>query len=129
MKEEQVTKKIISELVNKGFTIKAFDYPQSGTGVILYPRNPKLPKINLDIIAVKDDKLWVFENKDRFYKKDFEKLKFLRENLEEYKDAFKVKLGLDLEILDLKTFIGLPKKAKQRVKDNYYQIVDGVWGV
>lgn len=129
MKEEQVTKKIMSELVNKGFTIKAFDYPQSGTGVILYARNKKLPKINLDIIAVKDDKLWVFENKDRFYKKDFEKLKFLRENLEEYKDAFKVKLGLDLEILNLKTFIGLPKKAKQRVKDNYYQIVDGVWGV
>ena len=74
----------------------------------------------MDIIAVKDDKLWVFENKDRFYKKDFEKLKFLRENLQEYKDAFKVKLGLDLEILNLKTFISLPKKEKQKCRHRHH---------
>jgi hypothetical protein len=129
MKEEFVTKKIIQDLVSNGFVIKAFDYPQSGTGVLLSPEHGNFPKLNLDIIALRDKDLWIFENKDRYYPKDFEKLDFLKKNLNEYEKSFKIKLDLDLNVLELRTFIGIPKEEKIKIKDNYKKLVDDVWGV
>lgn len=79
MKEEKVTKNILVWLLENNWTIVCYDFPQSGTGVILHQNNELHTTKNKgsiipDIIAVKDGVALFFENKDRFYQPDFEKL-------------------------------------------------------
>ncbi|MEM7087150.1 MAG: hypothetical protein AAF489_13265 [Bacteroidota bacterium] len=79
MKEEKVTKNILEWLLENNWTIVCYDFPQSGTGVILHQNNELHTTKNKgsiipDIIAVKDGVALFFENKDRFYQPDFEKL-------------------------------------------------------
>ena len=77
MREEQVTKYILKWLINRGWEIVCFDFPQSGTGRFLHPNDSSQKNrgaINPDIVAVKDGKCVFFENKDRFYSSDFEKI-------------------------------------------------------
>lgn len=129
MKEEQVTKKIIKKLVSNGFSIKVFDYPQSGTGILLSPKRKDFRKLNFDIIATKDNNLWVFENKDRYYPKDFEKLDFFKKNIDEYKESFRIKLDINIDNYYLRTLIGLPKEEIPKIKDDYKKLIDDIWGV
>lgn len=81
LSEEQVTKIIIRWLVEKGWVILSFDFPQSGTGRALHPdlTDSKTAGIIIpDIIAYRNGTLVFFENKDRFVLSDFEKVFELR---------------------------------------------------
>jgi hypothetical protein len=82
MNEEFITKAIMKFLVKQGFCIVSFDFPQSGTGILLHPdnTNDKNDGIKPDIIASKGNILTVMENKDRYWKRDFEKLHQLKES-------------------------------------------------
>lgn len=77
MTEERVTNIILSHLDKIEWQIVCFDFPQSGTGCMLHPDDGEPSKnsdsIIPDIVAVKDGICLFFENKDRFYKPDYEK--------------------------------------------------------
>ena len=86
IKEEEVTKKMLKWLVHSGWEIICFDFPQSGTGRQLHPndRSSKTKGIIIpDIVALKDGVVVDFENKDRFFFSDFEKVEELR-NTDDY---------------------------------------------
>lgn len=79
MREERVTINILSWLEENGWQIVCYDFPQSGTGILLHPNGDNRTEKNKggiipDIIAVKDNIALFFENKDRFYQPDFDKL-------------------------------------------------------
>tara|TARA_R110002012_G_scaffold41736_5_gene114128 strand:+ start:35072 stop:35491 length:420 start_codon:yes stop_codon:yes gene_type:complete len=66
-------------LVLNGWHIVTFDYPKSGIGHMLHPNSIDKTEKNKngiipDIIATKDNIAVFFENKDRFYELDFDKL-------------------------------------------------------
>lgn len=76
MSEEEVTMSLIEYLKAEGWYIVSFDYPGSGTGKRLHKngtRHKNKDTIVPDIIAVKENVAMLFENKNRFYKPDFEK--------------------------------------------------------
>lgn len=90
IKEEEVTRQIIKWLVDNGWDIICFDFPQSGTGRTLHPSNTSSKTEGIiipDIVAYRNGVVIDFENKDRFVFSDFEKIKFLR-NTKEYDDAW-----------------------------------------
>ena len=79
MREENVTKNILKWLQKNNWEIICFDFPQSGTGVLLHLNGTNRTEkskggIIPDIIAVKNGIAAFFENKDRFYQPDFDKL-------------------------------------------------------
>jgi hypothetical protein len=79
MIEEKLTKTLLAWLETNGWEIVAFDFPQSGTGVMLHPAvagriHKNSNAIIPDIIASKNGKVAVFENKKRFTTTDFEKV-------------------------------------------------------
>ncbi len=79
--EERITLNIIHHLENEGWKIACFDFPQSGTGKAIYADKDlcaDCERIIPDIIAVKDKQILVFENKDRFYAPDFNKVNKMR---------------------------------------------------
>lgn len=84
MREERVTINILNWLEHNGWKIICYDFPQSGTGVLLHPNTDQNRTtknkggIIPDIIAVKNNCALFFENKDRFYEPDFNKLFSLR---------------------------------------------------
>ena len=91
MREEFVTKTIRDFLKSKGWAIFSFDYPQSGTGYIIHPKDrthKNKKSVIPDIIAYKDSKCIIMENKPYFYSKDFTKLDDLSNN-ESYTDSLK----------------------------------------
>lgn len=79
LREENVTLNIIKWLVDNKWEIITFDYPKSGTGIMLHANVENKTEKNKggiipDIIAVKGNCALFFENKDRFYEPDFDKL-------------------------------------------------------
>ena len=83
--EEQVTKSLLDWLELNGWEVICFDFPQSGTGVSLHPNeNIRTGKnkgaLIPDIVAIKNDIVVFFENKDRFVLSDFFKVQELRQN-------------------------------------------------
>lgn len=79
MREERVTINILNWLEENGWQIVCYDFPQSGTGILLHPNGDDRTEKNKggiipDIIAVKEEIALFFENKDRFYQPDFDKL-------------------------------------------------------
>jgi hypothetical protein len=83
IKEEEVTKRMLNWLIQTGWEIICFDFPQSGTGRQLHPndRSSKTKGIIIpDIVALKNGVVVDFENKDRFVYSDFEKVKDLKES-------------------------------------------------
>ena len=87
MTEEEITKAILNWLENKGWRIISFDFPQSGTGVPLHPNEEIRETKNKgsfipDIVAIKDNTVVFFENKDRFELSDFEKVSELRTTID-----------------------------------------------
>lgn len=93
--EEFVTTKLISWLKLNMWQILCFDFPQSGTGYSLKPVNNKSKNKNViipDIVGVKNGCGILFENKDRFYLKDFNKIQKLR-TLNDYFDSLKDLFG------------------------------------
>lgn len=84
MKEERVTINILNWLESNGWKIICYDFPQSGTGVLLHPNSDKnrITKnkggIIPDILATRNSVALFFENKDRFVFSDFEKIKEIK---------------------------------------------------
>lgn len=80
IKEENVTKSILLWLESKGWEIISFDFPQSGTGILIHPndRTSKNAGFIPDIVTIKDGVVLFFENKDRYVFSDFEKVDNLR---------------------------------------------------
>lgn len=122
--EEQVTKAILNWLISNGWEIICFDFPQSGTGVILHPnsefRESTKNKGSFipDIVAVKSVTAVFFENKDRFVFSDFEKTNELRKN-NTYSSAIKSLLQKH-QIDSIYYGIGLPfqKAYSEKVNEN-----------
>jgi hypothetical protein len=83
MREERVTINILNWLEATGWTIICYDFPQSGTGILIRPnligetRSKNQGGIIPDIIAVKSGNAVFFENKDRFVLADFDKLRMI----------------------------------------------------
>lgn len=97
MREENVTKNILQWLQSNDWKIISFDFPQSGTGVLLHLNNTSRTDKNKgaiipDIIAVKNDVAVFFENKDRFYQPDFDKLFEIKTELN-YSDSLDLLLS------------------------------------
>lgn len=96
MREENVTKNILKWLQNNEWEIICFDFPQSGTGVLLHLNNTNRTEKNKkgiipDIIAVKNGVAIFFENKDRFYQPDFDKIFEIKSELN-YSDSLNLLL-------------------------------------
>ena len=104
MREEQVTKNILGWLEGNGWQIICYDFPQSGTGVLLHLNSSNRTEKNKsgivpDIIAVKNDVALFFENKDRFYEPDFNKLHEIKTELN-YSDSLDQLLaGLNIGVV------------------------------
>lgn len=118
IKEENVTKSLISWLEENGWQIIAYDFPQSGTGIILHPNSDaKVSKTKdsfiPDIIAYKHDTAVFFENKNRFVAKDFDKVNRLRHTTT-YSNAIKNLFGPPPQHIGYG--IGIPYTAKNLLK-------------
>lgn len=123
MREENVTKNILQWLQNNNWKIICFDFPQSGTGVLLHLNNSNRTEKNKggiipDIIAVKNDIAVFFENKDRFYQPDFDKLFEIKTELN-YSDSLDLLLS-DHNIRSILYGIGISdiKKEIEKCKLN-----------
>lgn len=130
MSEEYVTKTIIKWLIDNGWKIVCFDFPQSGTGRYLHPdgsSDKNKESINPDIVAVKSGTCLFFENKDRYYYLDFIKQNGLISH-NNYKKAIDDLLK-EYEVKTIKYGIGLPlSKYKTEAKNNH-KLVDFIVGV
>ncbi len=127
MREENVTKNILQWLQKNNWKIICFDFPQSGTGVLLHLNNDKRTEKNKggiipDIIAVKNGIALFFENKDRFYQPDFDKLFEIKTELN-YTDSLNLLLS-DHNVTSILYGIGISdiKKEIKKCKLNLDQI-------
>lgn len=127
--EEQITKSILIWLEATGWKVVCFDFPQSGTGVILHPNSDvrestkNKDSIIPDIVAVKENIAIFFENKDRFVFKDIKKINELRIN-NLYSFAINTLLK-DYEISTIFYGIGLPYNNSCVKKiDEHFQMID-----
>ena len=88
--EEQVTKALLSKLVECEWDIIEYDFPQSGSGKMLHINGCSSEKnkdgIIPDIVAVKNGLGLFFENKNRVVKSDYHKIYSLINN-NQYSDA------------------------------------------
>jgi hypothetical protein len=129
--EEKVTKTIIYYLKNKGWNIIAYDFPQSGTGIMLHPDNSCSEKnkgaIIPDIIAVKNGVCLFFENKDRFYYPDYIKLNELKIK-DNYRNSI-LQLICNYNVNNICYGVGLPTKKHTSKADDSKHLVDFVVGV
>lgn len=117
--EELVTTSIINWLLRNSWEIVCYDFPQSGTGKILHP-NVKKPNsknkdsIIPDIVAIKNNSVVYFENKDRFLLSDFKKVNYVK-TTNCYSKSFNTLLrGNKFECIYCG--IGLPDTLKNRKK-------------
>ncbi len=126
MKEEQVTKAILEWLISHKWKIVCFDFPQSGTGRILHPNNGNYDKnkdaIIPDIVALKNRVCVFFENKNRFYRPDFEKQNAIK-NGNEYDEAI-MNLLKGYSVDSIFWGIGLPSANHKQGSKNAAHLVD-----
>ncbi len=130
MSEENITKIILSWLMRNGWEIICYDFPQSGTGVLLHPNNSKEKNkdaINPDIVAVKGNQCIYFENKSYFYFPDFEKVKRLR-TTSDYSEAINQLLS-GKGIQKIWYGIGYPSSAHKKKAKEFVKMTDFIIGV
>lgn len=131
MTEEQVTKAIMAWLMSNGWHIVCFDFPQSGTGRILHPNYADSEKnkdsIIPDVVAVKEKICVFFENKDRFYYPDYQKVNDLIID-NQYSDAITLLLH-DYDVHNIFYGIGLPKIKHKKKSQESAKLVDFIVGV
>ena len=118
-------------LMSNGWHIVCFDFPQSGTGRVLHPNSAAGEKnkdsIIPDIVAVKENVCLFFENKDRFYYPDYEKVNGLIVD-NPYTTAIATLLN-EYAVNNIYYGIGLPTiKHKQKSQDSAV-LVDFIIGV
>lgn len=116
MREENVTKNILKWLQKNNWRIICFDFPQSGTGFLLHLNNDNRTEKNKggiipDIIAVKNGIALFFENKDRFYQPDFDKLFEIKTELN-YSESLDLLLS-DHDITSIVYGIGISEIEKE----------------
>jgi hypothetical protein len=125
MTEEKLTKIVLDWLEANHWEIICYDFPQSGTGVLLHSNqsNDKnkggfIP----DIVAIKNKNVVVFENKNRFVLEDYEKIDFLR-NTDSYTNAFE-KLLNTYSYQTIYYGIAIPLTKSNLLKDkiNHYLV-------
>ena len=129
MTEEKVTKSILRLLVEKGWEIVSYDFPQSGTGTCLHPniRKGKTDKIWIpDIITTKNNICLIFENKNRLYPQDFEKLERISTSNEYSNDLAKL-IG-DQNNYSIFYGVGLPMTCLKKI-ETLSSKVDFILGV
>ncbi len=84
MKEEEITKFVIKNLKENDWRILSFDFPQSGTGIILKHNGHLNEKnkltINPDVLAFRQGVLLYMENKESFSAHDIEKIARVKNN-------------------------------------------------
>lgn len=132
MTEEHVTKAILKWLIDRGWEIVVFDFPQSGTGKFLHPDDGEHEKnqdsINPDVIAVKNRVCVFFENKNRFYLPDFIKVNELRTTTK-YKHSIQ-QLLKNYDLISEKYYgIGMPSKSYTAQARAKIHLVDFIIGV
>lgn len=130
MTEEQVTKEILKWLMQGGWEIVCYDFPQSGTGVFLHPNGStekNKDTINPDIVAVKNNKCVFFENKSYFYFPDFEKVNTLR-STSDYSDAINDLLK-KYTVDSINYGIGYPSSVHKKKAQESVHMTDFIVGV
>lgn len=131
MTEENVTKAILKWLIEHQWKIVCFDFPQSGTGRFLHPNQAISEKnkasVNPDIVAVRENICVFFENKNRFYSPDYEKVHYLIENDDYSEDIYR--LLKNYEITNIYYGIGLPTASHKRKSVEMSHLVDFIIGV
>ena len=111
MREEKVTISILKWLEKNDWEIISYDFPQSGTGILLHKNSISGHHKNKggiipDIIAKKSNTVVYFENKDRYYADDFTKIQDLKVK-KEYSEALTNLLG-SLTQITIYFGIGIP---------------------
>lgn len=131
MTEEQVTKSIMAWLMSNGWNIVCFDFPQSGTGRVLHHNSATGEKnkdsIIPDIVAVKGDVGLFFENKDRFYYPDYQKVNDLIVD-NQYTTAISTLLN-EYFVKNIYYGIGLPTVKHKKKSQDSAMLVDFIIGV
>lgn len=128
MREERVTINILNWLETNGWQIICYDFPQSGTGVLLHPNTDvnRTTKnkggIIPDILATRNSIALFFENKDRFVLSNFEKLKEIK-TLGNYSKSLNTILT-DFNVSKIFYGIGIPANEKdvQKSLENINEI-------
>lgn len=116
MREESVTKNILIWLQYYGWNIVSYDFPQSGTGILLHPNTDENRTsknkggIIPDILATRNSVALFFENKDRFVMSDFEKLKEIK-TLGNYSNSLN-KILSDFSVTSIYYGVGIPAIEK-----------------
>ena len=120
MTEEQITLILIEWLEQKDWSIVSFDYPESGTGTRIAPDEKigceESDSFIPDIVAVKRQIAVFFENKDRFYKSDFEKVEVLKKS-----DCYKKGINdllKDFLVKNIFYGIGLITEETEKIEQN-----------
>ena len=130
MTEEHVTKAILKWLLDNHWEIICFDFPQSGTGRLLHPNGANEKNkgaINPDIVAVRDGVCLFFENKDRFYFSDYEKVNDLIVDNDFTDDIAQLLVGRAVDVFFYG--IGLPTVKHGKCSKNAAHLVDFIVGV
>jgi len=116
MREERVTINILNWLEGNGWKIVCYDFPQSGTGVLLHPNTVENRTtknkggIIPDILATRNSIAVFFENKDRFVNSDFEKIKEIKAS-ENYSNSLDTILA-EFNVTNIFYGIGIPSNEK-----------------
>lgn len=130
MREEQVTKSLLKWLIDRNWEIVCFDFPQSGTGRLLHPNGASEKNkgaINPDIVAVREGVCLFFENKDRFYFPDYEKVNELIVDNDYTDDITRLLAGH--RINEFYYGIGLPTEKHGSKSKQSAEMVDFIVGV
>ena len=130
MTEEQVTKAILAYLLNCGWNIITYDFPQSGSGKLLHANgkfSDKNKGIIIDIVAVKDGVCLFFENKDRVVVSDYLKVSALIKD-NQYTKA--ISMLLDGHAVNSTYYgIGFPSDKWNAIAVAHASLVDFIVGV
>ena len=83
MNEAELTVGLLNYLDKSGWVIVCYDFPQSGTGLVLHSNKRKTGSKNdksviPDIVAIKDGIVLFFENKEIYTQSDFDKINFIK---------------------------------------------------
>lgn len=130
MREEQVTKAILKWLLDNYWEIVCFDFPQSGTGRLLHPNgenDKNKGAINPDIVAVRNGVCLFFENKDRFYFPDYEKVNNLIVDNDYTDDIAQLLAGRSVDMFFYG--VGLPTNKHNKSSKDAAHLVDFIVGV
>jgi hypothetical protein len=128
MREERVTINILNWLERNDWIIVCYDFPQSGTGVLLHPNSDENRTtknkggIIPDILATRNSVALFFENKDRFVLSDFEKLKEIK-TLRNYSNSLNAILA-DFNVTSIYYGVGVPAIEKHIKKS--LENIDGI---